>query len=203
MIGKLQRKFVLSAVLAIFLVLTVIMGIIQVMNYQKLAANADQLLTLLADNGGKFPKRPPGEGRDGNPAMKRMSPETPFESRYFTVELGQNGDVLAVDTGQIAAVDDETAAAYAEQVSQKSRASGFAGQYRYLIRETGQGTLIIFLDCNRELSGFLSSLFNSAVVSVIGMVSVFVLILFFSKIIKGISVFVKNHHSGVSKISYI
>ena len=45
-----------------------------------------------------------------------MSPELPYESRYFSVFLDQDGSVTAVNTGKIAAVDSAAAIQYGETV---------------------------------------------------------------------------------------
>ncbi len=182
MISKLQRKFVLSAVLAIFVVMTVIVGTIHIMNYRRIANNADQLLEILSENGGRFPMLPENPHQGGR-RPDIISPETPFESRYFIVNVAQDKTVSKADTGKIAAVDEETAQDYAKQVLKKGKRSGFIQQYRFLVRDTEGGTQVIFLDCMRDLAGFRSSLINTMIVCVIGMVSVFVLIIFFSGVI--------------------
>ena len=42
--------------LSTFLVLAVIIGIINFLNYHKIVGNADSILCILSDNNGKFPK---------------------------------------------------------------------------------------------------------------------------------------------------
>ena len=43
---------------------------------------------------------------------QNMSPETPFETRFFSVKLNTDGTFASVDTTKIAAVDDELAMQY-------------------------------------------------------------------------------------------
>ena len=43
-----------------------------------------------------------------------MSPEAPYETRFFTVSLDENGKVIATDTGFIAAVEPADAAEFAK-----------------------------------------------------------------------------------------
>ena len=65
-------------------------------------------------NGEKPSDLPEPKQSSGNP---KDSPELPFESRYFSVLLGSNdASVLSVDTGMIAAVDEDAAAAYATSI---------------------------------------------------------------------------------------
>lgn len=94
-----------------------------------MVSDADAVLTLLADNGGIFPKLHGGQAgwAEGlpaeGPAMRKdlfdqpiLSPVTPYESRFFSVLLSGDGVVLQTNTDQIAAVDAEGAAVYAQSV---------------------------------------------------------------------------------------
>lgn len=45
--------------------------------------------------------------------------ETPFETRYFTVTVDENGGVTDCDLDRIAAVDEETAEEYTQTAQQK------------------------------------------------------------------------------------
>lgn len=61
MINKLRRKFVLIAVLSLFVVELVIVGVINGLNFYNVNEQADTLLQLISDGGGKFPDTPTGE----------------------------------------------------------------------------------------------------------------------------------------------
>ena len=196
MIKRLRRKLIVACMVSLAIVLTVILGGVNLMSYHKVVSDADTVLALLDDNGGAFPKNPgrqqePSVGDilpDDEPVGKRnpfgqrvMSPETPYESRFFSVLLGEDGQVLRIDTGQIAAVDEEEAVVYAQNVFDSGRSSGFSGDYRYLLCEDTQGSLIIFLDCGRSLSSFRMTLLASVLLALLGLLSVLVLLLFLSK----------------------
>ena len=55
MIRKLRRKFVAAAIVSVFLVLFLLIGAINLINYQRLVADADQTLAILSANRGSFP----------------------------------------------------------------------------------------------------------------------------------------------------
>lgn len=95
--------------------------------------------------------------------------------------LDEDGQALQVDTGQVVAVDEETAVTYAQTVWASGRRSGFLGNYRYLLCEEEQGTLIVFLDCGRSLSTFLSTLLTSVLLALLGLLAVLMLLLILSK----------------------
>lgn len=203
MIKKLRIKFVIVSMLSLLLVLTVIMGAVYFLNYKHMVDEADGLLSILLDNDGVFPK-PANDGRlqsgdayvsqdpgqmensgqniRGNKGPARtMSPETPYSTRYFTVTLDSgSGEVLATDTGKIAAVDETDAADYGSQVWSLSRSRGFMDFYRYGLQENDGEVLIIFLDCHQNIDTFISFLVSGCLISLIGLGAVLLLLIFFS-----------------------
>ena len=161
MIKKFRIRFIAVAMASIFLVLSVILGVMNVVNYRRVVQEADNTLKILVDNNGTFPEQEPGD----NPAKKEdednagkktveeppakpedekeesgkqdkpgMSPELPFESRYFSVVLDEDNKKVSADTGKIAAINEKTAVKYAKKVALKSKTSGFYSGYRYQIK---------------------------------------------------------------------
>ena len=173
MIRKLRMRFIGLSMCSLLVVLGLIVGSINILNYRKIIRDADTVLSLLADNSGVFPRR--------NEAFpKSMSPELPYESRFFTVVLDHEGLPVAVDTGRIAAVDTDTAISYAQKLFAQDASRGFSGHYRYIRQPLGTGVRMIFLDCGRNLSTFRSFLVTSLVISLSGLLAVFLLIILLS-----------------------
>ena len=114
---------------------------------------------------------------------QHMSPETPFELRYFSVKLDRYGGVLDVYTDKITAVNDAQAAKYAQDMffSGNVDTGGYIDTYRYKIGMTDDGNLIyVFLDANREMKSFKSFLVASMVMTALGMVLVFLIVVLLS-----------------------
>lgn len=205
MIRKLQRKFILAALLAVFLVLAAIVGIANLQSYRSVGKTADETLALLAENNGAFPERmfrtqnggelppelptdgeePPEQHENGRERGEKdgFSAETPFQTRFFTVELDESGAVVATNTENIAAVDGEAAKAYAAALFAKNKTSGYADTYRYIARKTDTGTLYIFVDCARDLDTFRSFLRASLLIGGVGFAVVALLIVLFSGVV--------------------
>lgn len=184
MLNKLRRKFIAIAMCSIVLVLGCIIGIINVMNYYNINNSADNLLNIIIDNDGVFPR-----DIDNNnfPDMKRggpknISPEAPFETRYFTVLLNETGETLEINTGRIAAVSNDVAVSYSQDLFRSGKTEGFIGNYKYRAVSTLGGIMYVFLDCGEQLRTFYSFLFTSVTVSLIGVLLVLILVLIFSKI---------------------
>lgn len=186
MIQKLRVKFITASMLSLALVLLVILGGVNAMSFRKVVRDADHILELLSENRGVFPKQLPPGGREGKPGPlpilgHDLSPETPFESRFFSVLLDGEGQVIQSDIGQIAAVDEESAGEMAQAVWKIGNTSGFWADYRYSRVAETEGVRFIFLDCGRGLSNFRTTLVASVLVALLGLLAVFLLLLVLSK----------------------
>lgn len=192
MIGKLRFKLVLASMLSLVFVLAVILGTASVLNYRKITGDADGILEILKENDGSFPQEPhseeliPSEERAPK-AELRFSPELPYESRFFSVFFAEDGSILSVNTGKIAAVDTAEAMDYAVEVLDSGAERGFAEDYRYIVYSQGEETHMIFLDYGREMSAFRSFLFTSAVVSALGLLAVLLLVFLSGRIVEPFS----------------
>ena len=190
MIKRLQRRFILIAMCAVFVVLAIIMGIINITNYREVIREADNTLSMLVENGGSFPKTNYNNFKDGKNEQKQpgkpndiggMSAETPFETRFFSVSFNNDGTVTDANTGSIAAVANDEAIDYAKQIYQTGSQKGFMGIYRYSATKTASGTLIMFIDCSHGLNIYYNFLKASFAVSIAGIVGVFIIVLLLSK----------------------
>lgn len=181
MIRRLRIKFIGVSMLSILLVLSVIIGTINLFNYERVIEDANNILAILKEYNGSFPKDKDLLKRDEN-YKKSMSPEVAYESRYFSVLLDSNsGMFISVDTGKVVAIDEESAIQYAQKIWKSSKQEGFISNYRYVKQNLDGQIRIIFLDCRKNLSTFRSFLMTSVLVSVLGLVSVFILVVLFSK----------------------
>ena len=178
MIKKLRVKFIVLTMCSLTLVLAVIIGGVNYVNYRNVVNNADTILEILEKNSGRFPDN--NNMRENEP-FKYMSPEIPYESRFFSVLLDGEGNVISADMSKIAAVDTPDAIDYAQNVFLGGNTQGFIHNYRYTCYSNGDVTRIIFLDCGRNLNTFRTFLFASIGISLLGILSVFILIVIFSK----------------------
>ena len=121
-----------------------------------------------------------------------ISPESQFDTRYFTVTINSKGEVENIDTSKIASVSSENAAGYAKKLWKSGKKgdgkSGFAENCKYLTVDEDGSTMYIFLSCQRELSTIKTYILASVGISAFGLLVVFVMIYFFSgKILKPVS----------------
>lgn len=209
MIHKLRRQFIIVATCSILAVLVVIIGALNIINYQVMTNRKDDILELLSNNDGRFPesmnqrktkenkedfpKDPPSGDFDPSHdfssfrGLSRMEfpREMMYETRFFTVSIGSDGEVASLDLGRIASVEEDLAKQYAQTVLRKHQkgnvGKGYLDDYRYLVTEIEDGYLIIFVDCATDIQNFRNTLISSIGVSFLGLLAVFLLVLIFSK----------------------
>ena len=148
------------------------------------AAAFDDALSDNSDNppSDKFP-----QGAGGN-VPPGMSPEVPYESRFFTVTLSSDGNIVKMDFSQIMSVDKNDVDYYINKALSKRSEKGFVGQFRYAKKTTDTQTTLLFLDCGRKLDAFNSFLWTSIGVGFAGCVIVFaVFVVLSGKIVKPIA----------------
>ena len=153
--------------------------------------DADHVLSILAENNGKFPEREEPKEPPKPEKNHLLSPELPYESRYFSATVNKEGEVLSVEAGKIVTVNEETIIEYVQEVWQKGKQKGFIENYRFLLSRNDTEIRIIFLDCGRSLNTFRMFLFIAAFVSFLGFLAVFLLMIFLSAYI--VKPFLENY----------
>lgn len=185
---RLRRKFVLVAMGAVTIVLTLIIAGINIVNYSHVCKMADARLDyiLAGKDGidwGDEPKDDPANGKDAGDSQvgvrvrhfEGMTAESPFDTRYFTVTIDA-GQIANVNTDRIAAVGAKRAASIAAKLHSKGWVSGFSGNYRYTTDVQDDETTYVFVDCSRELASFHSFLSASVAISCIGWLAVLAIV---------------------------
>lgn len=185
---RLRRKFVLVAMGAVTIVLTLIIAGINIVNYSHVCKMADARLDyiLAGKDGidwGDEPKDDPANGKDAGDSQvgvrvrhfEGMTAESPFDTRYFTVTIDA-GQIANVNTARIAAVGAKRAASIAAKLHSKGWVSGFSGNYRYTTDVQDDETTYVFVDCSRELASFHSFLSASVAISCIGWLAVLAIV---------------------------
>lgn len=103
-----------------------------------------------------------------------MSPEVPYESRFFTAIVSKNGIIEDSDISKIISVDRESMDSYVQKAVASKQSRGFIGQFRYAKQTDDRIIRIIFLDCGRKLDSFRSFMWISMAVGLLGCLIVFI-----------------------------
>ena len=185
-ISRLRFKLIAVSMAVTLLILGLIVGGINFINFKKVIDNADTTIDYLANNYNTEETRPepPDEegGGDGfRPFDDGISPEVKFESRYFVVSFDSEGNVASSDTKHVFAVSEEDSIKIAKQIYEGSSDRGFYRNYRYAKISLNGYNAVMCLDVYNGLSSANYFLLVSLSASFIGWITVIIIVLAFSK----------------------
>lgn len=189
MIRLLRRKFIVLAMLSLLGTMAVLCTAIGAGNHYVTANRADRAIAMLYQNDGTF--RSHGVTFDPSEFDFQVTPETPFETRYFIVELTDRQEVKSVDLEHIAALDRRTVVDTVNEILAAGGARGYVDHYRFGVfhNENGSSTIVV-LDCFLQLQAANNIIRISVFVALACALIVFVLLLFLSK--RAIRPYVEN-----------
>ena len=178
MLKKMRWRFIGSAMAAISAVVLVLLCFVNLWNYRAVTDGQDEMLERLlsAENGGeKFPGGAPPVGQPD-----RFSPEVRYMVRFFSVRFDSEEKVAGVNQDFIASVSENDAIDFANTVLEQKKERGYKNGYRYLAQYSDEGTLVIFLNSERELETIQSLLIITVIIASGCLVVVFLLVLLLS-----------------------
>ncbi|MBR5010977.1 MAG: sensor histidine kinase, partial [Clostridia bacterium] len=146
MIKILQKRFVATAMIAVALLLTVLIGGINVANTVITEQQTDRLLDFLLISEAK-PRR------DAFPREQRgfiappFNEDTRMSSVHFTAVVGES---TSVDVSRIGTVDEEKALEYVNRAIAKGESDGKVERFRFRTTERGEKTVYVFLDTSSQ-----------------------------------------------------
>ena len=208
MVKKLRKKFVVTAMLSLLLILVIMIGVINAVNIYQNVTDTDQLLNILADNDGMFPgmmndhdknnpdnnnagdknnspgpkgQMRPDDNFDFNMLNNMRSMELPFQARYFWVKYNASCEVTSADVSHVASVTEDDAKEYALAVYNSGKHKGFKHTFRYRLHQKSDGsTIVIFIDMSSKLIDLYKLLTQSLLVGACALVAMFILVYIFS-----------------------
>ncbi|GFI09115.1 sensor kinase CusS [Lachnospiraceae bacterium] len=184
MIYSLRRKFILISTISVFSVLIVIFAVMYVMNHMQLNHTMDTLADAIVSNDGVFPRHDKG-GRPfpsgGAPHMDIITKETPFSTRFFTVWLGADHQIVKVNVESVFSITEAESQEYVDHALGKKCERGWVSDYRFCVFQSGNQTAIVFV--NGEMNRMMSNRFLlTALLTLVGSgMAVLLLIISISK----------------------
>lgn len=190
MIRKLRWRFILSTMLSLLLVMVVLLTAVNGLAYWQNINKVDGLIDLIASHEGQLPKNI-NAATDKVRENLKLSEETPYETRYFTVYLDEGDRVLGVNLSHIAGTSGDRAKILAYTALAKDRSRGSLDHYRYRMMPKDGGKLLIFLDMQNEHNLRQEFIRNSFLVAIIAFFATFILVILFSK--RAVQPLIDNH----------
>lgn len=187
MVRKLQNKFILTAMLAVTILLTVLIAGINIINYAVTAGSRRQFLQMLCRDRGRIMQEDGGaaENRFGRFFDRRAMQRS---SSFAVIYLDEEGNVSRTDLSHIFELEEEEASALALQALAMEEAEGKIGSYLYrkedlsavsaegafpdrdrppLSAEETSGTILVLLDVSDMAGSAMSFLIVSVLIALI------------------------------------
>lgn len=177
MIGKLRRKFVLFAMISITIVTLFIFGLIAIDMKVRNDTELDNVLTYIAQNGGVIPEY----NSESSKSMSIITPETKYSTRYFTVFLDKENNILSTNLEHIFSVDEQKAESMTKTVCEEKSDRGFCSKYRYFIKTNDEGKIIVFLDAHLQLKNYDDFISKAIIIIMVGLIITLIIASLFSK----------------------
>lgn len=169
MVKTLQKKFIITAMAAISVLLVVLIGGINIANCWLNMNQTSQRLEMLTKTEGHFIKQKKPFGQ-GNLFNRPIDEDTAMSLRFFVVRLSDEGQAVYTDVSRILSVGRDEAETLAKKAFQKGKRSGYISGFQYKVSTvdsldpavTGSENMIVFLDISNQFH----SLFMVLVLSV-------------------------------------
>jgi hypothetical protein len=162
MIGKLRKKFILVMMLSLLIVMSILVGAINIVYAEYTKSQVYSTIEVLHENAGSFPDAPSGAKGDPGAGLEKSSgtdiatasdmrggkmkmyslgitPDTRFETSFFTVALSSDGTVSKINHGYIASVTEEDISNYASSIV-AGKSEGKIDYFRYKVFTESDGT---------------------------------------------------------------
>ena len=178
MIQKLRTRFILLSMSTLLAVLAVLVGGINLASYRSIESEADRILA--AENPVRADKKNTDIGKAADGLFSQFSPDTHSYARFFSVTLSSDGTILDAKLPLGAVIDESDASKLAVSVLEKGADSGFQSIYRYCRQSDGKTIRIRFLDCGREIRSFQRFLLVSVLLSALGLLLIFCIVVYVS-----------------------
>lgn len=196
MIRRLRKKFVLTAMGALLIMLILLVGVINITYLAHVTSSADMMLQILLDNSGVFPVQEfipePDENREESDDSAAPGPEpapslvpdfervyqveAPFETRYFSA-LVHDDMADIVDAEHIAAITETQIRQLSVQVVTGGRDRGYLNTYKFgTVRHEDGTVLVVFIDCSSRFSSSIELIKISLIIGAFAVVLMFVIV---------------------------
>lgn len=182
MIRRLQYRFIAVAMGSLLLVMMIVLGTINFVNFYTITQSVYAKLEYLTENNYAIKSGTiSGDFADGS-----WNDEFPYETRYFSIALSDDGDVIGMDLDHIAAINSKNALKLVEKISINKDTFGHVSTgrriYAYQKSVTSDNiTILVFLDCTDEFSTANNVITLCMTIGLISYIAVFILVSIASK----------------------
>ena len=180
----LRKKFVFVSMTTVTLLILILVGAINLLNYNREIHQSQRMIEVLAENEMlTVKKEPPSFSKEPRFQPPPISLDDKFSARYFLVCFNEEQQIVRTDISRISAVREEKAQQMAEQVLQKGKETGQEKQFLYHVfyHPQKKESAILFLDLSARYDSMLGILLISFGLGLIGWIFMLMLVVLLSK----------------------
>lgn len=184
MIKQLQKKFILSSMTAITILLVVVLGGINIFNAISAKQQTKKLLNTLAEvENSAITLMLPEVKSSWNIFSAVVTQDDTLGAIYFVVREDVFGKIRSVDTSHISSVSVDEAVYYTNQIKHMKDGTGKFGRFQYIVMPTvgNLGKTYIFLDATKQINNVWQVGFLSAGIGILCWIFMFLLMILLSK----------------------
>ncbi len=184
MIKQLQKKFVVSSMLAITVLLIAVLGGINIFNTISANKQTDKLLSTLAEvENSAITMMLPEVRSSWNLFSAVVTQDDTLGAIYFVAREDVYGKIRTIDTSHISSVDVKEAQNYVYQVQNEREDLGTIGRFKYIVIPTvgNLGKTYIFLDITKQITSVWQVLLLSILVGVLCWCAMLLFVILLSK----------------------
>ncbi len=183
MIDQIKKKFILTAMIAVTILLVIIVTATTIANTYFVVQQVNDSMDILVETRGNLITiANEGSDREVFTFYEPMSSVDVFlSSNFFVVKFDRFGNIDYIDASRIQSIDTEEAAALAVEYF-VSEGSGFTGRYVYSYTNSGftNETFAIFLDTTDDIASIIRVFVLSLAVACLGWVIMLVVVILLS-----------------------
>lgn len=181
----LQKRFIMTAMTAISVLILFLLGAINVANIVSVKNDMNTRLHMISKRGAN-PSDFQGNQRDIPHFMDKIEPRLDGDklqtSPFFTVAFDENKNIIFSDSSRIPSLTDEDIKYYVEKALSQNKESGEIGNYKYLLTQgANMKDSIVFLDTSDGFYSYIRVLVFSAVIGFVCWGIMLVFVIFLSK----------------------
>lgn len=158
MIKTLQKKFIITAMTAVSILLVVLLGVINMINAWTTSQKSDELLSALSKSESEQAPTAPDDNKENRGVFSpALTEDEKMSAVYFTVRFDNTNMIAMVDVSHISSVTESEAQEIAENIYNGKHSYGKTGNFKYTCTATldGRGTIYTFLDISSDYKSVL------------------------------------------------
>ena len=194
MIKQLQRRFIKIAMLSFCIVVFLIVGLTNILNYVRARKEIEENLSVVLENLDVIQQTEKNwqwsYGRKDTEDSYIYAEDTDTKEdidailsgvRFFTVTLDAEGNVIRTNTQNTNTVDARRASEIALDLYRKGKMNGYGKYSRYKAVPAGDDLIYVFVNCKRKMRECSNFLKTSLISAILELIVVFFPVYFFSK----------------------